>query len=132
LREARTWHRPGRRWGRWAARWVVLLLCTQAVALFAGYQAGWRDDWHYRRAGLQARLAADGKKHLVLVRHGPGNNYHQSWVWNGADIEGAPVVWAVDRGEGRNQELVDHFREYQVHGFDPDSGEISSLSGSGD
>ena len=71
-------------------------------------------DWFSERARLVANLKEAGGKHLILVRYGPGHNLHNEWVYNGADIDGAPVVWARDMGDEANQELLEYYRDRQV------------------
>jgi uncharacterized protein (TIGR03437 family) len=61
-----------------------------------------------------------GGKHLVLVRYSPRHSFHFGVVYNDADIDGSPVVWARDLGEASNEELLAHFKERTVWRFNPD------------
>src|SRR5216684_4477311 len=51
------------------------------------------------RARMLHQLEASGDQHLVLVRYLPLHNWHVEWVYNAADIDAAPVVWARDMGD---------------------------------
>lgn len=51
-------------------------------------------DWSARRDEIQRWLEARGGKHLVIVRHGSRYEPLQEWVYNRADLDSAPVVWA--------------------------------------
>jgi hypothetical protein len=39
---------------------------------------------------------------------------HDEWVYNGADLESASVVWARDMGRQANQELLDYYTGRQI------------------
>jgi hypothetical protein len=41
-------------------------------------------------------------------------------VYNPADIDTAKVVWAMDMGAARNQELIDYYKDRQVWLVEPD------------
>jgi hypothetical protein len=51
-------------------------------------------DWSARRDQIQRSLEARGGRHLVIVRHGSRYEPLQEWVYNLADLDSAPVVWA--------------------------------------
>lgn len=70
--------------------------------------------WQHERAALAAELEARGGKHLVLVAYAPGHVTHFEWVYNGADLDAAPVVWARDLGPDANAALVDLYPERTV------------------
>jgi hypothetical protein len=61
-------------------------------------------------------------QHLVIVRYGPGHKaaLDMEWVYDGADIDGAKVVWARDMGEAGNKELIDYFKNRAVWLVEPD------------
>jgi len=71
------------------------------------------------RARIVSEVNARGGHHLIIVRYGPEHNRNWEWVYNEADIDHAPVVWARDMGL-RNQELIDYFRDRQVWLLDAD------------
>jgi hypothetical protein len=57
---------------------------------------------------------------LVLVHYSPGHNENQEWVYNGAQWDTSPVLWARDMGLERNRELLDYFKDRVIWEFDPD------------
>jgi hypothetical protein len=72
------------------------------------------------RPRLIANLEHQGGRHLIVVRYTPAHNVHEEWVYNDADIDGSPVVWARDMGEEKNRELLDYFKDRTVSLFEPD------------
>jgi hypothetical protein len=120
LRELRTWRFKGRRFGLPAARWLAVYICLSSVVVFVVREIQHRNAWQFQRQSLQARLEGDGQKHLVIVRYGPKHDPEIEWVYNRADIDGSPVVWARDMGDAENQKLMDYFKGYQVTVVEPD------------
>ena len=59
-------------------------------------------------------------KHLVIVHYGPGHSSHIDWIFNRADIDGSKVVWARDMGDGRNQELLQYFKDRRAWRIEAD------------
>ena len=57
---------------------------------------------------------------MILVRYRPTHNIFAEWVYNGADIDGAAVVWALDMGMEKNQELLDYYRDRKAWLLEPD------------
>jgi hypothetical protein len=41
-------------------------------------------------------LAERPGRHVVFVRYHEGDSSHREWVYNPADIDTAPVIWAQD------------------------------------
>ena len=68
-----------------------------------------------QRQPMIDRLTATGEKHLVIVRYLPDQPYTQEWLYNLADIDSQPVVWAVDRGSETNRTLLDYYKDRKVH-----------------
>jgi hypothetical protein len=58
-------------------------------------------------------------RHLILVRYSGTLRPIEEWVYNGADIEGAPVVWAHDLGPSENRRLIQYFHDREVWLFQP-------------
>jgi hypothetical protein len=105
------------RWrGRRVGRALVCSLCLGyplALALSALADPGTPTDaTHVRRAAMRRQLERDGGKHLILVRYEspkPNGLGHEDWVFNGADIDGARVVWAREIGPEEDRRLLDYF-----------------------
>lgn len=74
----------------------------------------------YGRETLIANLKRMGGRHLVIVRYAPDHVPHQDWVYNGADLEGAPVIWAREMDEARTSNLLRHYTGRQVWLLEPD------------
>jgi len=109
------------------------LLTRMTIALFVLWScfwwvafSGWKQDlrwWHVRRQHINDNWPAlHGGRHLMLVRYGD-HNVHQEWVYNGADIGSAPVVWARDMGDERNRRLMEHFADRSVWLLEADAPE---------
>jgi hypothetical protein len=77
------------------------------------------------RPQLIANLQRQGGRHLIVVRYTPTHYVHAEWVYNDADIDGSPVVWARDMGEEKNRELLDYYKDRQVWLLEPDNSPIA-------
>jgi hypothetical protein len=61
------------------------------------------------REKLIESRAKGGTPVLLIVRYGEEYHAGNEWVFNGADLENAPVLWARDRGPTENQRLLNHY-----------------------
>jgi hypothetical protein len=52
----------------------------------------------------QSLLVTHPGQHVIFVRY-TGPSPHDEWVYNPADIDAAPVIWAHDMGEIENDRL---------------------------
>jgi hypothetical protein len=95
-------------------------LRASATPLHLPVTPKWPETWFYSepgnllRAQLLARLIHSGGRHLVFVRYKPIHLFTDEWVYNGADIDGARVVWARDMRTVRKEELVRYFKDRHV------------------
>lgn len=132
LRRLRMWRAAGRPLGLILARAIPVacaaMLVLQIVAGPAPVSQSSETGWRWPRAGCTGRvqiarqLQATGGKHLVFVRYSPV--YHDpgiEWVYNEADIDNAPVVWARELDAPDNQSLMRYFQHRQVWVVEPDS-----------
>jgi len=71
----------------------------------------WPDAWSEQRKLIADTLSRGGRRNVVIVRYGPAHSPHTEWVYNAADIDASPVVWARDMGDPGNQPLLDYFRD---------------------
>jgi hypothetical protein len=132
LRRLRQWQWHGQPAGRFLAR-ALPLGC--AFLLMVRWGAGplrlpltpdWPPTWYNEkvvttdRARMLAQLHASPRKQLVFVRFTPRSKSLYDWVYNPADIDQSKVVWAMDMGAARNQELIDYYKDRQVWLAEPD------------
>jgi hypothetical protein len=139
LRHVRTWRIRRRRIGVAITR-AVPVICLIMVGLRAA--AGplklslilgiptWCSQFtpDYLREDLIAKLKSQGGRHLVIVRYAPDHVPHEDWVYNDADIDSAPVVWAREMDAGRNANLIRYFHDRHVWLLEPDR-DLLKLSG---
>jgi hypothetical protein len=113
LRRLRVVRLGGRRIGRplsEAIMVVSLLSITLGLAFRAVFGAPYPDDPLVRdRPAIIERLEATEGTDLVIVAYSPQHNEHEEWVYNGADLNGAPIVWARDMGAEQNQRLLEYY-----------------------
>lgn len=67
-----------------------------------------------QRERIQADLERRGGKHLVIVHHPWHDLAWHDWIYNNADIDHAPIVWARDMGYEANKELLAYYPDRQV------------------
>jgi hypothetical protein len=59
--------------------------------------------------------------HVVFVRYTGAQDPHEEWIYNAADIDGSPVIWAQDMGEARNRRLIAYYPHRAFWMFQPDN-----------
>jgi hypothetical protein len=67
------------------------------------------------------RLKALPGKHLVIVRYEQDHNIHDEWVFNGAEIDSAKVLWARELDPAQNAALLNYFSDRTIWLVDPDA-----------
>jgi hypothetical protein len=72
------------------------------------------NDWSRQRAAIEAQLKQADGQHLVLVRYRADNPAHHEWVYNGADIDHAKVVWARETPAAELPQLLKYFSDRKV------------------
>jgi hypothetical protein len=108
----------GRRAGLVAA---PLLILAAAITGFANPGIAVPDCLQPRRQALSERLENSAQRHLVLVRYSPDHNVHCEWVYNGADLDQAKIVWARDMSAEKNRKLLEYYRGRHVWLLEADS-----------
>ncbi len=117
LRQARVLRLRGRRLGRVAVE-AMLVSCvfTLVVAsvVHAAYNPRGLLPVAMYRPEIENKLLSIGKKDLVVVHYEPNHDPRWEWVYNGADLDGAPIVWARDMGPDKNRELLDYYSDRRI------------------
>ena len=73
------------------------------------------------RLAVQQQLAQSPGKQLVFVRYWPQHIFQAEWVYNAADIDRAPVVWARDLGPSEDQKLSRYYPDRTAWLLEPDA-----------
>jgi hypothetical protein len=93
---------------------VVVILLVWGFSLRFALANNQDDLWHHQRAQVARQLEQTPGRHLVLVRYAPDHPEHNEWVFNGADLEGAHVLWARELGGERDRALREHYADRVV------------------
>jgi hypothetical protein len=97
---------------RW---WVVICLAScSALVIGAGLAPELVSQEDTPRSQIEQMLERRGGKHLVLVRYTEAHDYHEPWIYNAADIDRSPVVWAREADPTRRGELLRYYSDREV------------------
>ena len=110
--------------GRWLSRAAILLLLIETISYSVRHQCdpvAWTCKGDTSRAAIQNHLSHEPGKHLIIVRYEPDHNIHDEWVYNGADIDAAKVLWARELDEPQNVKLLAYFKDRTAWLVEPDS-----------
>jgi hypothetical protein len=134
LRHLAAWSGKGLLHGRILANGITLgsalLTVMYVVTVWIPYPVPKEMAWSLRRDELEQRLASSSPRDLVIVRHASfaetGLQWEQ-WVYNRAELDQAPVVWAHDLGKEKNRELLRYFQGSRFWYLDLAKGQFSAL-----
>jgi hypothetical protein len=115
-------------------RFLVAVICLT----YLGTGLEWYYEWaatpstgfEAHRAAIAEEYGRRPRKALMIVSYRPWHNYHDEWVYNAADIDGARVVWARDMGDQKNRELMGYFSDRDTFIIDGDEFSQPDWSGS--
>jgi hypothetical protein len=121
----------GLRRARHLAPWILLLLVGHRTAYDAWNIVNETTLDRYKSTNgkkglLEEQLVeehpVDGKpgRHVVFVKYSVPRVPHEEWIYNPADIDSAPVIWAHDMGDEENARLIAYYRGRSFWRFDPD------------
>ena len=143
MRTVRIGSRPA---GVGLSRAIVLLLVLDTginVARGICDPLLWPCEGDPSRVAIAEKLAHTPGNHLIMVRYDNDNhNIHDEWVYNGAEIDGAKVLWARELEREQNAKLFAYFKDRKIWLVTPDSDntylepytppDIPTADGSGD
>jgi hypothetical protein len=116
VRHLRVWRGRGRALGRtlvWSLALIALVFFPKAVIQQTRVIPA-EAAWTIARARIITQLKQQGEHHLVIVRYGPLHSSPHEWVYNDADIDSAPVVWAREMDPSHQQKLLEYFKDRNV------------------
>lgn len=88
---------------------LLVTYCLTFAARFAIFVAAPLQTWGHTRAAIVAELHDSPGNDLVVVRYASDHDPHQEWVYNAADIDAAPIVWARELSPSENLALLEYF-----------------------
>jgi hypothetical protein len=103
-----------------AAVFLLVLNTTVAVAHRVCDPLNWACQGDPSRVAVIEKLSRTPGKHLVMVRYPPDYNVHDDWVFNGADIDGAKILWARETNPQQNEKLFAYFKDRQIWLIEPE------------
>ena len=124
MRHLRTLRVSARPVGLALSRAIVLVLVLETgINVFRGVcdPLLWPCEGDPSRAAIAEKLERTSGKHLVLVRYTEDHNIHDDWVYNGANIDAAKVLWARELSPEQNSELFAYFKDRQIWLATPDT-----------
>jgi hypothetical protein len=82
----------------------------------------WPCEGDPSRTAVISKLEQLPGKHLVIVRYENDNhNIHDEWVYNGAEIDNAKVLWARELDPEQNAKLLAYFKDRAIWLVTPDT-----------
>lgn len=86
------------------------------IALPEYYEFAWDEKGmsSYGRDVIEDQLLKVDGNHLVVVRYDTDHPAYKEFVYNDADIDRSRIVWALDLGADKDQQLVNYFKGRQV------------------
>ena len=111
---------------------VAIALCVTAVVLLPFEVATvlerhrcdplhWTCEGDPSRVAIADTLNHTPGKHLIIVRYEQDHNIHDEWVFNGAEIDNAKVLWARELWPEQNAKLFAYFKDRQIWLVTPDT-----------
>jgi uncharacterized protein (TIGR03437 family) len=115
-RYLRTIRWRGARVGDAVFRWCAVTGVISSVLLVAGAVLSpvFIAQAATPRSRIEEELERRGGKHLVMVRYTPHHSIHEPWIYNAADVDRSPVIWARELDETSMPPLLRYYADRQV------------------
>ena len=127
IRHLRTMRISHRSVGLALSRAIVLLLALN-TGVYVSFRIcsplPWTCQGDPSRAAIAEKLQRTPGKHLIIVRYDKdsnNHNIHDEWVYNGAEIDAAKVLWARELDPEQNAKLLAYFKDRQIWLVTPDT-----------
>jgi hypothetical protein len=103
---------------------VLLLVLDTGINTFRGIcdPLLWPCQGDPSRTSIAEKLQRTPGKHLIMVRYDSNDhNIHDEWVYNGAEIDPAKVLWARELDPRQNAKLFAYFKDRKIWLVTPDT-----------
>jgi hypothetical protein len=123
IRHLRTIRLGGRPLGLAFSWAIVFLLATDGALSVQQHICDpleWTCQGDPSRAAIAKDLSRAPGKHLIVVSYEAGHNLDDEWVYNGAEIDTAKVLWARDIDPAQNAKLFAYFSGRHIWFINPD------------
>jgi hypothetical protein len=123
MRHVRAMRIAGRPVGMALVRAAVILLILDNIANVRIHRCDplpWTCEGDVSRFAILDKLEHEPGKHLIVVRYEVDHNVHDEWVYNGAEIDSAKVLWARELNANQNAKLFAYFKDRKVWLVIPD------------
>jgi hypothetical protein len=107
-----------KRAGDFMLRLILLLAVVALLPSLHGNIKKNNASWHVQRARMLQQLEKEDGKHLIVVSYGHGHSVHDEWVYNRADIDSAPVIFARAMNNKQDCQLVEYFKSRRIWSLD--------------
>jgi hypothetical protein len=109
-------------WGKPVGRTLGVLLVGLLVGDFCSTAFGLTHNSFYEspRHSVMQTIQKQPGQHLVLVRYAPDHDTNYEWVFNSADIDASPVVWAREMSPEQDRLFLEYYRNRKVWLLEPD------------
>jgi len=125
IRHLRTMRIGPRPVGIALSRAIMLLLALETGSYVSFRMCSplpWTCKGDPSRAVIAEKLEHTPGKHLIMVRYAKDDhNIHDEWVYNGAEIDKAKVLWARELDPEQNAQLFAYFRDRAIWLVTPDT-----------
>ena len=130
MRYLRQWNYHGRKVGRFlvSAMPVAVLLVMVASEAQAIATHRTADQLQAKNAPKESvekeLLEKQPGHHVIFVRYTGLRSPHQEWIYNPADIDAAPIIWAQDMGRIENERLLRYYAGRSFWLLKPDQSKL--------
>jgi hypothetical protein len=128
MRYLRQWKYHGRHVGRFLVKAMpvaifAVVFASEAEAVVTGQTT---DQTQAANAQIaqkenieQELLKKQPGQHVIFVSYAGLPSPHEEWIYNGANIDTAPVIWALDLGQKENEKLRRYYAGRSFWRFKP-------------
>jgi hypothetical protein len=89
---------------------LILYDFVHAAIVYPSTEKTYADVYGQKQAIVSALPPTDAR-HLIFVHYQPDHDYLQEWVYNPADIDASPVVWAREMSREEDAALRSYFSD---------------------